>query len=611
MEELRNEVRRRSADVVIKTIAELIPKAQSAGAYQVPEWTTAINVATRLGLEVEHAVHIHHSNVPGDPTSEYRQRLRSMIFNVKRNSVLRDGLLQGSLTPEKFSTMTTDEMASQEQRERDAEMIKEAEKQHIMIKEEGPRIRRTHKGEEIVGADMDGTSDSVPTGARSVRPRRESGIEDDSPIVKSPPGSAMSPTSPFSSVSILEGRRESKTDEAGSPTMTKSLNDEPKTDSTAPTIATNLKSTPALAPFNIQDVWSSVHGQGSEKKQRPTLQTLQTTSTEVAEVEHPNVAGIDPEIDQLLKDEEVESPPYSPTDYTSDPSTIWRGKVGMFGVAEFFASAKHVAGPNLSHVVPWSVLMPHHIRIDFRIPADRANRYLCELRFSRTTDIIIVGLSPTGGSEGQAEFEKMWHHFETRQKYGVVRNLTSSSIRDVYVIPLEAGMTELPVFMEMLEEINLEKPRPERMILITYVLKSPHRPYLQPQTPATPSNGTGATITAVQPNPSEVAPDTSIVSAGPAASPITPHPTQNNPSMSFPPQQNATAVSSSDTKTAEQILGRFINASVIKQLLSQSPDIHAVQLNIIKEILEKVPEAGEDFELLSRLLMEKSRAEGH
>ncbi|KAI9787434.1 MAG: hypothetical protein M1816_007482 [Peltula sp. TS41687] len=611
VQELLHDVRRLSAGAMVGTINKLIPIAQSEGKYKLPEWEGAMTVATRIGLAIEHAVFMHYSNRPGDPGTEYRSRLRSMIFNVKKNPLLRDGLLQGTLTPDQFSLMSSDDMMDQELRELNAELLKQVEKQHIAIKEEGPRIRHTHKGMEIVGADLDGTSDPVFSD-RPVRPRRESAVEDGWELVNSPPSTATSPTVPFSGLSILEGQSASMTGEVGSPT----INNESNANFTAPTTASNSTSAPASVPFSMQDVWSSIQGQTGERKQRPTLQTIQTTSPNTIDAEHPSAVGTDPEIDELLKDEEMESPPYSPTDQASDPDIVWRGRLSCYGVAEFFGTAKHVAGPDMSHVVSWSRLMPPHLRIDHRIPADRANKYLCELRFSRTTDVVVVAITPTGGARGQAGFEKMWEHFVTRQKYGVARGITNSLIRDIYVIPLQAGMMDLPTFLEMLEDTHIGKPRPERMIVVTYVIKSLYRPPPREaqQTPATPSNGTGLT-TAANTNPADVGHDTSIVSAvGPVASPITPHPNQHNPYLHIQQSLEAAVassiVSSNNNNTAEAILGPFINASVVKQLLSQTPDIGPVQLTVIKDILEKVPEAGEDFELLTRLLMEKSQAEG-
>lgn len=54
-----------------------------------------------------------HKNCKG-VDKDYKQKFRSLHFNLKKNTVLRDSILKGMITPERFCKMTPHEMASDE-----------------------------------------------------------------------------------------------------------------------------------------------------------------------------------------------------------------------------------------------------------------------------------------------------------------------------------------------------------------------------------------------------------------------------------------------------------------------------------------------------------------
>ena len=92
----------------------------------------------------------------GEPTgssSPYFIKMRAIMFNVKKNTVLVDRLLSGSLKADDLVSMEAEEMASEDKQREYAAMREAAEKQMILTEETGPRLRKTHKGEELVGED--------------------------------------------------------------------------------------------------------------------------------------------------------------------------------------------------------------------------------------------------------------------------------------------------------------------------------------------------------------------------------------------------------------------------------------------------------------------------
>ena len=469
--ELLNELRRRSAELLANKIIGVISEDAGGGKYPIPEGSTAQSLGTRLGIEVERAVHLKYSNKAGDPSPAYRQRVRTLIFNVAKNHALCEGLVRGTLTPDVLSEMSSDALASEELQRRDAEMRRESEKQHILIREDGPRIRRTHKGEEIVGGDTEqgDTGDSVFTAAPSHR--RDSGVVPDTPVTASS-GHGMSPQTPRSTT-FSDGAALGTYGSATSPADLRALT----IDTQAGSGRSGVHERKQSSTFEMQEQWSNVQSPeeaGSRPHSTSHIEKLPYETTRGV-IEGVGSVAADPEIDELLKGDEAESPPYSPTEHPVDPSEIWRGKVTMSNVGEFTGTAKHVAGADLSATVPWSELIPEPLRVDGRIMAERATKYLCELRYSRTTDVIVIAIRPGGGPRSMDEFDRVWTYFSTRGRYGVVTKNNHAGVKDTYVIPVDAGSGKLPVFMEMLEYNKLDEPRQERVILVTFVFKNTPR----------------------------------------------------------------------------------------------------------------------------------------
>ena len=343
-------------------------------------------------------------------------------------------------------------MASKELQEKTAEIKKDAEKQHIIQQEEGPRIRRTHKGEELVGDDaqMNIGSDSVFAPA-PVR-RRESQIDPNAPKAGSPQD--RSPISPVP-VELPDNVGEQVEPAPAGQPLTVDTNARPPL---------GIERQPSSA-FNIQNVWSSVSGPvGDAQHQQP--QERQSDQQKPIQT--------DPEIDHLLKDEEPEDEePYSPIDYAADlTAPVWRGKMAMNNVAGFSGLGKFVAGFSLDSRFSWSDIVPSNLLIEGRIDIDRASEYICGLRYSNTTDVTVVAITPADDEGARSEFDKLFEYFTERKRYGVVSTQGNSAVKDTYLVPLEAGAAKKPDFVELLEQCTLEDPTPERMLLLTMVIRS-------------------------------------------------------------------------------------------------------------------------------------------
>lgn len=496
----------------------------------------------------------------GEPSEPYKLQLRTILFNVKKNPSLRDRLLVGSVSPDALSRMKPEEMASEELQQKDAEIKREAERQHIIVQEQGPRIRRTHKGEELV---EDDTHNVATESVFSAAPRRSTaeGV-DGSPRNQSPV------TPRLAQGQNAEGHPRGRTPSGG------------HHDHVFPEVATNIRE-PVPSGSKIQ---------------------------------------ADAEIDQLLRDDEPDSPPYSPKDYADD-GIVWRGKVAMVPVAEFTSSAKHVGGADLSGRISWSQLAPSTLLVDGRIDIQLASNYLCGLRFSASTDVSVVAISSPDLPGEREGFNKLFDYFQGRKRYGVIGKHPLPAVKDTYLVPIEAGTTTKPEFIELLENNSLDGPINERMLLVVFVVKtgdsnppsvqpSSHQPSLEPASSASPLTAVGATPQQPFSTPgngpaSQVAPTPpSNLGRAPAQAAYGQQPAQQG----HDPLAQQPAVTG--VAAAVQVLGPQVEAPAIQQLLKTAPNVDMAQLNVVRDILIRQPAAAGSYDTLMQALFE-TQANGH
>ena len=554
VEELVIPARKSAATALIKLFVEQVTAAQKKGSYSLPGGQNAEDAARQLGLAIEDAMYNHFCGRTGEPTEPYKLQLRTILFNVKKNPSLRDRLLVGSLSPDLLSRMKPEEMASEELQQKDAEIKRESERQHIIIQEQGPRIRRTHKGEELIEDDV---QNAATESVFSTAPRR----------------------------STAEGAD-------GSP-------------------ANQSPTTPKLQ----QPKGRGGRGRGHSPTGEHHDHVFPEVATHIRELVPHGKIQADAEIDQLLRDDEPDSPPYSPKDF-SDDGVVWRGKVAMIPVSEFMSSAKHVGGADLSGRIPWSQLAPSTLLIDGRIDIQLASNYLCGLRFSASTDVSVIAVSSPDNPTERVGFDKLFEYFSGRKRYGVIGKHPLPAVKDTYIVPIEAGTTNKPEFIELLENNSLEGPINERTLLIVFVVKTgdsnppsvqppSHQPSLEPAASASPLTAVGAT-----PQPQQF----STPGQAPAAQ-VAPTPPSNLSNLStFGQQPSQVAGYQQPAVTgmaaAVQVLGQQVSAPAIQQLLKTAPNVDLTQLNVVRDILTRQPAAAGNYDMLMQALFE-IQANGH
>ncbi|KAI1979152.1 Transcription factor bye1 [Ophidiomyces ophidiicola] len=562
------------AKALVRLFVELAGVAQEQGKFAIPGGKTKQSVGEDLGIAIEQAMYQNLCAGSGEPNQTYKQQLRTILFNVRKNPSLRDSLLVGRISPDSFSKMSTQDMASEELRQKDDEIKREAERQHTIVQDTGPRIRRTHKGEEFVESDPQfvGTESVFSTAIA----RRDT------------LGDAASPR-------------------AGSPQATRTGPDTGQQDQNPPLIDTRHGAggtgRSASTDFNIQNVWSSVQSPGAA----PHHDAPQFGPPAFPHNHLPpsqNNVQADAEIDNLLKDEEPESPPYSPKDFPG-PDIIWRGKALMDGVAGFSATARYVGGADLSGRVPWSQLVPPSLVIDGRIDFQLATNYLCGLRYSHTTDITVIAIPPPDTPDDIANFNNLFDYFVRRQRYGVVGKHPLATVKDTYLIPVEAGSGKKPEFMEILENNTIEDPTPERLLLVVFVVKTnAHPSNSTPQAPSTAAGGSmPATPSTARPQfQSPINTETKEHSQTALHAQMHPLPTQP-PTTQFQPSPLPLV----GKAAATHVLGeQLASTSTIEEVLKHAPNADIAQFNVIAEIISGNPTAAMSYEQLMNALMDKT-----
>ncbi|KAJ0417830.1 transcription factor S-II, central domain-containing protein [Aspergillus carlsbadensis] len=586
--ELTIPARRNAANALSKVFVDQISDASTGGSFKLPEGKSGEEFGEQLGLSVEYAMYQNLCGGSGEPTEAYKLQLRTVLFNVKKNPSLRDRLLVGSLLPEALSKMSSQDMASEELQQKDAEIKAEAERQHIIIQEQGPRIRRTHKGEEIVEDDQQHVS-SEPV--FSAAPRRSTVAETDG----SP--AAQSPTSPTTKQPETDGQE--KTPQETTPNERPTAHDE------------------HFPPRGHSP------GVGQE-------QVFPEVETHIREPIPTGKVQADAEIDKLLKDDEPESPPYSPKEF-HDEGAIWHGRVVMNPVSEFSSFAKHVGGADLSGRIPWGQLVPSTLLIDGRIDIQLASNYLCGLRFSSSTDVTVISISSPESPKEKAGFDKLFNYFQERKRYGVIGKHPLPAVKDTYLIPIEAGSTKKPEFIELLENNALEDPTPERVLLVVFAIKtgesnppsvqpSSHHSSLEPTASASPLTVASATPqqahfatpgprSSIQQQYAQTpTPAFNVTAQGQQQHQPQPPAAKYNSYQSLPEENDGSPIG---LAAAVQVLGPQASTPSIQKLLQQVPKVTITQLQIVRDILVQHPKAASDYDSLMHELVKATSSNGN
>ncbi|KAI2628722.1 hypothetical protein GGR54DRAFT_360351 [Hypoxylon sp. NC1633] len=589
--------RRQAALGLQRSLDAAIDQADKKKLFTIPQGSTKKSLTERLAIEIERAFQDTHPN-----TSHNASQLRTLIFSLKNNVELASQVLNRSLPPTSFVVMTSDELATKELQRETAEMKARAEKQSILITDDTPRVRRTHKGEELVEADHVITEvDEAPSSLRrrAVREASEAENSGNEPVASS--------TSRIASPANARDR-------SGSAAVPLRVDTQARQHS------------PKKSDFDIGKVFSSVRSPSVTHQRRVSAQ-VQSAGP-----------GDDPEVDRLLQDDGNESPPYSPTEHIN-PDVVWRGPLVMTNVAEIDTVAKFAGGADLSEVrgLAWKDLIPPLLTVCGRIAEEKAIPYLCGLRYNNQVDLIIASLTPNQPTDPNVrrQFLAVIDYFLTKKRYGVVGEKKLGNVRDTYLVPVAEGDGPIPEPIQNISGHLIPQIRYEPMLLMVFVFRDEKQAQIpmdqqmfeiQKGSSATPSQGTPTNprLSISGPSWSPATPQGSFGNQQNMTPPIysqTPVPPPKIPGLAATPRQASAAgpgavaqdptvpalraAQAEGEMKARQVLGPLFTSSTVAFLLPHAARMKEGEWTAVRKVLERDPRAQDDLQLLSRLLTEE------
>lgn len=385
-----------------------------------------------------------------DVGQKYRTKFRSLSVILKddKNPDLHKRIVTGELTPDEFVTLSRDELMNPALKEMAEAVRAESIRNSILVVDDGPRIRRTHKGEEYIDnafeeqQKQDWKEEAKPESSRESTADKEqkssNGERDsarNSPIMMAP----QEPILPSLS-----------TDTADSNIDYNDYGDNSQQDN-----------------VEIDDGVDLDEILNSESKRK-------TGETKMEEQED------DAEYDPFYVPSGSESKSRSPP--PSEDVVVYTGQVMMPTVAEFPGTAVHLSGPKgFNPYVSWSRVIDAMapLSIEGRLDRSRAAKYLQAVGQSK--DIISFVLRSDEG-ENASQFNKLFNYFTQKEKYGVIvrpRSLYSTHgpqmmAKDAYLIPLKEG-DDIPDYLwltsfEAQEKLESYLRTDKKLLLGLYVL---------------------------------------------------------------------------------------------------------------------------------------------
>ena len=585
--------RQRIATALSKIVIDDIKDRVKSGAYRVPDGHTPQSLGDRYAVRIEYAMFMNHEG-PGNPA--YGEQFRALLANLKKNKMLLERLLQGTLTADELSMMKSADMASEELQKKNAAMKEQLDRQAVAVEQQGPRYRRTHKGDELI-EDLDQqVGDSGGSGAAPVRERASA--QDETEM-----GDAGSPT---------------RVDRAGSPILQAQA--PLRVETRRPeSMSGGHERRQSSQQFDMNNIWARTAQSPtntSATAPRP-LQMPPRRRSSVPASQQPEGSGTkdDADVDRMLQDDEEET--YSPADYTGEDGVVWRGKlVQSADSVSPTVNARFVAGRDITPTVPWKDLLPDKLSIDGRLQIPKAEEYLCSLQWSTSSDVSVLALTPYDDAEG---FEAIFTYFKTRQRYAVVHKNKPAMIKDLYIIPVDQGQ-ELPEHVSILEYCRLPARVEERCLLAACVVsRAPDTPQVAQQSPTegrqsqSGTNGNHSLPQHMRPSiqgpsgsplntssgvfsPSNDLP-TAYTGSVPVGGGFPPNPYTQTPPQGTPPQQPHS------NPLVNEILGSLQYAPTALQIVSADPGIGREKLVNLRRIMEDDPNARTDINALySKLL---------
>ncbi|KAG7879374.1 hypothetical protein KL937_003135 [Ogataea polymorpha] len=361
---------------------------------------------------------------------EYLSKSRTLLFNLDKSN-LSDKVLSGQYTYEQIVHLTPEEMMRDDYKEFADAVRKQSINQSVITNTlEKVKIKRTHKGEEIIEEDYQ--FDDIDS--RTADESRRNEIE-----------------------KLQEEKR---------------LQDEEKEASASPPPTANLNANIMTTIANDFD--------DEEHEQRPEETFDNDDDFDKILNGTKDVVPTPPESQAVVNDDEDD---YDPARNFDVDETLWNGILSFAPVTDVQTTIRYHAASTYDStedkvakarkIVSDFVARNNRLDIEGRLDAQKAVGYLWEI--INTRDLYLVELVPFASphlsefenQQTQTQFRKLWEYFNSRNKYGVIA-YKPAYIKDSYLVALDTTRTQhegLPKYFSHFNMTSLHGAR-ERLFAV-------------------------------------------------------------------------------------------------------------------------------------------------
>lgn len=378
---------RKSAASALKGIFVSVPNTK----YTIPvAGETAEVYCENLALTIEQELYNVFGTVEPEIGSNYRDKFRTLSFNLRdaKNETLRVRVLNGHVTPTDLVALSSEEMMNPELQKLAEEVRAEAIRESVLVVDEAPRLRRTHKGEEIVG-EYEEYIDNVDLALKMEKQRGE-GEE-----------ARAARAAERAAIADLEGEKEVK---EGSTVSEGADEKEVEKEGVAPVI-------PA---------WKSELDLDDDDTHSEHSHTSDQLNDILGDVSRPH--------------REAETDDWG---VISSAPFVWSGTVPMTGLDKTTCTAFSLGSSSdvFDPLVTWGSIFyaSKPMTVEGRLDKSKADPYLAQVLGSGSRDVAALALVPS--DEDPSAYYKLYEYFHSRRKYGVIHN-RSGLVKDAYLIPV-------------------------------------------------------------------------------------------------------------------------------------------------------------------------------
>lgn len=427
---IESRYRNKTRSMVAKAFAAVFEK-NIPSTYEFPEGLDKSSLSSKWGIELENAI----ASIISHNDKKYTDKSRSLISLIKKPNVMSQ-IIDGDLSFQKLVNSSPEEIDN-ELKEYAEKVRQESIRRSVLTAEDnGQRIRRTHKGEEIV-EDLNTNQEEVDVNilTRNIDHRRFQDEKENQ------------------TREVMINKEDNKVYNNYNPSFATSIDDDEEE----------------------EEGGSPQHNEEEEVDHSHSFEEAgDNGSAEIPDLD-------DKELDFILKDDkekviekpkEVKLPPVM-------SSEIWSGDIVFPDFVSFKASGlfytcsnykKPDSAPNVKLFnkyvrISKELLSRNVYQIEGKLDRRRADDYLNKIVATR--DIFLIEIKCEGNFE---DYDRLTRYFAEKGKVGVLSN-KPKFVKDSYLLNIDGNDPYLPDYL-----LSVEKIRGKKGLFALYVVQKDYSP---------------------------------------------------------------------------------------------------------------------------------------